>query len=194
MSSWLTNSFRLHEEVFSSHLIKADNPKLLEYARKHFIKPPTQKSYNFSIQAMGPTYFTASKTLTWKFINNHIQKIFNKTNKGFFVEAGALDGILLSNTVWLEMYKNWTGLLIEPHPANYKLLVQKNRNVWTSNACLSTSPYPKETLLVAVSNDLVSQGRIKMWLTRGPICENSLANRNFLQKFTNFLSRGRDEC
>lgn len=35
---------------------------------------------------------------------------------GFFVEAGANDGVSQSNTLYLERYYNWRGLLIEPVP------------------------------------------------------------------------------
>ena len=37
-------------------------------------------------------------------------------NDGFFIEAGANDGVKQSNTLYLERYKNWTGILIEPIP------------------------------------------------------------------------------
>ena len=35
---------------------------------------------------------------------------------GFFVEAGAHDGFTQSNTYWLERFRGWTGLLVEPVP------------------------------------------------------------------------------
>ena len=40
---------------------------------------------------------------------------------GFFVEAGARDFVTGSNTLWLEMKYNWTGVLVlvEPNPHNY---------------------------------------------------------------------------
>lgn len=36
---------------------------------------------------------------------------------GFFVEAGANDGIAQSNTLHFERYRNWRGLLLDPIPA-----------------------------------------------------------------------------
>lgn len=56
---------------------------------------------------------------------------------GFFVEAGALDGQMLSNSLWLEQEMGWTGLLVEPNPVSYSRLVAKHRKAWTSNTCLS---------------------------------------------------------
>jgi len=35
---------------------------------------------------------------------------------GFFVEAGANDGVSQSNTFYLERYRGWRGLLVEPIP------------------------------------------------------------------------------
>ncbi len=35
---------------------------------------------------------------------------------GVFVEAGAYDGYFSSNTYWLERFRGWTGVLIEPIP------------------------------------------------------------------------------
>lgn len=45
---------------------------------------------------------------------------------GFFVELGANDGILYSNTLHFELFQNWTGLLIEPSPVEFKKL-RRNR-------------------------------------------------------------------
>jgi len=36
---------------------------------------------------------------------------------GFFLEAGANDGISQSNTLYFERYFGWTGILVEPAPA-----------------------------------------------------------------------------
>jgi FkbM family methyltransferase len=35
---------------------------------------------------------------------------------GFFIEAGANDGVRQSNTYWLERFRGWRGILIEPMP------------------------------------------------------------------------------
>ena len=36
--------------------------------------------------------------------------------EGFFIEAGANDGVSQSNTLYFERYRSWKGLLIEPIP------------------------------------------------------------------------------
>jgi FkbM family methyltransferase len=50
-----------------------------------------------------------------------IPNIHNKLNKyfsmpGLFVEAGAVDGVFESNTYYLERFRGWRGILIEPIP------------------------------------------------------------------------------
>ena len=54
---------------------------------------------------------------------------------GFFVEFGATDGVLLSNTYLLETEFAWTGLCAEPNPKMFAQL-QHNRRCIVSDACI----------------------------------------------------------
>lgn len=54
------------------------------------------------------------------------ENIFKNKRDGVYIELGALDGVLYSNTKFFEDQLGWTGILIEPHPEKFKLL-QKNR-------------------------------------------------------------------
>lgn len=51
---------------------------------------------------------------------------FNHKKHGYFIEAGANDGITLSNTYLLEKDYDWKGICIEPVQTQFKKL-QKNR-------------------------------------------------------------------
>lgn len=53
------------------------------------------------------------------------QQVFQGYRRGIFVEVGAWDGVDLSNTVFFERERNWTGLAIEPLPDRYAQLVQQ---------------------------------------------------------------------
>ena len=66
----------------------------------------------------------------------------NRTEVGFFVEAGAMDGEFLSNSLFLEKEKGWKGLLVEPNAQIFQDLLGKNRKAWSINCCLSTKPNP----------------------------------------------------
>jgi hypothetical protein len=63
--------------------------------------------------------------------------LFAHQASGVFIESGAADGEYLSNTLWLERARNWTGLLVEPSPAGYSDLMQKRRKAWLAPVCLS---------------------------------------------------------
>ena len=47
--------------------------------------------------------------------------IFKGLRNGFFIEAGADDFMLASNSLYFEEKYNWTGLLVEPVPFRFKL-------------------------------------------------------------------------
>jgi FkbM family methyltransferase len=54
---------------------------------------------------------------------------------GFFVEFGACDGLLISNTVLLEREFGWTGILSEPS-RHWQDSIRKNRNCIIDNRCV----------------------------------------------------------
>lgn len=56
---------------------------------------------------------------------------------GFFVEAGALDGEHMSNSLYFELAREWTGILIEPVPSQFNEMLKKNRNAFAINACIA---------------------------------------------------------
>ncbi len=62
------------------------------------------------------------------------------------MECGAFDGQTWSNTLDMEMNFDWTGLLIEGNPQNYKKLISKKRKAWTFPICLSLDPYPTKVI------------------------------------------------
>ncbi len=66
----------------------------------------------------------------------------NLQKGGFFVESGALDGELLSNTIYLEEHYNWNGLLIEVDPFYFLAMLSRNRRAYSVNACLSPTNKP----------------------------------------------------
>lgn len=75
------------------------------------------------------------------FLNKHIFK--NKKN-GVYIELGALDGVLYSNTKFFEDTLNWSGILIEPHPDKFILLQQNRPNNFLFNNLISCYTEPLE--------------------------------------------------
>lgn len=60
-----------------------------------------------------------------------------RRKNGFFIEVGADDGEATSNTLLAEIKRNWTGLLIEPNPERFGLLLDKHRRAFSINSCIS---------------------------------------------------------
>ena len=56
------------------------------------------------------------------------QKLKGRRN-GFFIECGAADGQLGSNSMFLEIERNWTGLLVEANQRYYRTILGFNRQV-----------------------------------------------------------------
>jgi FkbM family methyltransferase len=56
---------------------------------------------------------------SWMGLNGLDRKLARHLNRrgGVFIEAGANDGVLQSNTYYFEKIRGWTGLLVEPVPA-----------------------------------------------------------------------------
>ena len=67
------------------------------------------------------------------FVDRHL----NGRRGGFYVESGASDGKTGSNSLFFELERNWTGLLVEANPQSFASLLKMGRRAWALNACLS---------------------------------------------------------
>ena len=87
-------------------------------------------------------------------IDKRIIQHLSKSPK-YYVELGANDGISYSNTMHLEMFRGWRGLLIEPHPGNYRRLLRTRgrQNQCVQAACVSFD-FQSETMRLLYSNSM----------------------------------------
>jgi FkbM family methyltransferase len=78
-----------------------------------------------------------------------VEKLFDEMRGGVFVELGGMDGRKFSNTSYLEDALGWTGVLIEPNPELFPIMV-KNRPNTINVSCAIASPNapPQMTLMV----------------------------------------------
>ena len=67
-----------------------------------------------------------------------IDKIFHRKRQGFFLEIGGGDGLYLSNTLILDAYFDWRGVLVEPTGA-FELMVQNWRTAICDHAAIAGS-------------------------------------------------------
>lgn len=135
------------------------DPKLIQFIKKNILIPPPRVKQ--PLQLLQP--FDERKP--WKHQGTHgealaVESVYglnrkkkirsNETTKmgdankrnGFFIEAGAFDGEIKSNTLYFEIRYNWTGLLVEPNPILASMLVKKQRNAWILPYCLSVIEAP----------------------------------------------------
>jgi FkbM family methyltransferase len=73
-----------------------------------------------------------------KFLN---EVVFHGTRNGTFVEIGAADGVLYSNTYYFEKELGWTGICVEPRPSAFRKL-SKARKCLCVQACVTDSSGP----------------------------------------------------
>ncbi|KAF2356270.1 Methyltransferase FkbM [Trinorchestia longiramus] len=127
--------FQLTDVMRGKVTLKQDDPKLIQRIRTHYLDPPSNEPYNLKV-GDDPSQGQSAA----------IMEILGDFRDGFFIECGALDGETRSNSLVFEKKLGWKGLLVEGDPKNYKMVVQKHRKVWTSNACLSTKPFPHSVM------------------------------------------------
>lgn len=134
-------------DAMNTVIMEQDDPCILNLLRKNFLFPPSKEKMTLEQpDVMNPSMGQAQSIL----------EILNNKRKGFFIECGALDGEIRSNTLYMERELEWEGILIEADPENYKKVVEKHRKAWTVPACLSTSTSPQPVTFKQNFN----QGRI----------------------------------
>ncbi|XP_053633920.2 uncharacterized protein [Cherax quadricarinatus] len=129
-----------------------DDPNLLHMGTRSFLHPPSTLPYHL-VRDQKHNIKTVQYNLyegdgSYIFYKNVVHDLFKGAPPGFFVEAGALDGEFLSNTLSLEKESGWTGLLVETDGDMFKQLLQKRRRSWASHTCLATQAHPHLATLV----------------------------------------------
>jgi hypothetical protein len=109
--------------------VDEEDPKLISFVRSLITEPPTNK--NLNLINKNKTDFSQQGQSTY------MDSLLGGKRNGFFIEAGGYDGETYSNTLFFELERNWTGILIEPIPREYQKLLSKNRKIYTINACIA---------------------------------------------------------
>lgn len=100
-------------------------------------------------------------------------------DNGFFIEAGANNGVSQSNTVYLEIYQNWTGLLVEPIPKLAKSCRHNRPDCIVENYALVPFDYDQVeieiyycNLMSIVKNAVLTQEEVDKHIERGAKLQN----------------------
>ncbi|XP_076048213.1 uncharacterized protein LOC143029453 [Oratosquilla oratoria] len=151
VASLMTSTSSPYSAIFLERLkgpLKADDPELIEYIKDEILVPPSELPYNLDTGDIG----VIMKEESENFYRAKLTKLFLGKERLFFVEAGALDGESMSNTLWLERFQKWSGLLVEPDSLSFAALKTKNRKAWSANVCLSPGSFPSQELLATPSH------------------------------------------
>ena len=110
------------------------------------------------LQAVGCGYLSS---VGLEHIDLQLVSILKSKRNGFFIEAGANDGITQSNTYYLEKILGWQGLLVEPLP-HLAATCQRNRNGDVVNSALVRHDYPDPTTVIECANlmSIVNDGSL----------------------------------
>lgn len=103
-------------------------------------------------------------------IDRQLNAIIN-CDGGFFVEAGANDGYTQSNTYWLERFRGWGGLLVEPMP-ELAAEAQKSRKASIIKQCALVSHENEGDKIRMHFGDLMSMvdgSRDPGWASNGTV-------------------------
>jgi FkbM family methyltransferase len=74
--------------------------------------------------------------------DSFLNTLFKNKRNGYYIELGALDGILYSNTKFFEDSLGWKGILIEPHPNKFDVLKNNRPNNYLFNNLVSCHTDP----------------------------------------------------
>jgi len=139
---WMDATVTLWTEL---NCMEQDDKQLLAGLREEFLQAPSYEGYNQTmisvpLQSLPFKYsnYQYSQYGQDVFLDKHVFK--QSVTEGYFVEAGAVNGVLDSNTLLFELRYNWTGLLVEANPANYPPLAVTGRKAWVAPVCLSLEP------------------------------------------------------
>ena len=109
--------------------IDEEDPKLISFVKSLITEPADHSKLNLINK--NKTDFSQIGQ------SKYMDSLLESKRNGFFIEAGGYDGESHSNTLFFELERDWTGILIEPIPRNYQRLISKNRKIYTINACIA---------------------------------------------------------
>jgi len=133
--SW-THSFSI--KIFPKYNCKSqDDGELIDMVKKKILISPKGQELNHQLIKSQDSF---SENRQDEFVDQIIFK--GQVKNGFFVEAGATDFVVISNSLHFEIHHGWSGLLVEAHPLYVKYGLQVNRNVWAVPYCLALKTTP----------------------------------------------------
>ncbi len=111
-------------------------------------------------------------------LDTKLEKYLDFEN-GFFIEAGANDGVTQSNTYYLEKINHWKGVLIEGIPEKYQACKRARKQSLVYNCALVEPSFPNNyiemhyaNLMSAVSDSMKAPHLLKKHIETGLSVQN----------------------
>lgn len=79
-------------------------------------------------------------------IDIQLVELFKEIKNGFFIEAGAADGVSQNNTLLIEKSLGWQGLLIEPNKFSFEMCKSHRPSCIVENSALVSFDYTNESI------------------------------------------------
>ena len=112
-----------------------------------------------------------------------VNYIFGNNYKGYYIEAGASDGILNSNTYYLENELGWNGLLVEPS-SKFNELIKNRAKSKNINCVLSNSNSDRVNFIEFLDPNYIELSCTEDSLNRLPN-EDSLGRKDIISMYDN---------
>jgi FkbM family methyltransferase len=109
--------------------LNMEDPELWQYIARNWLLPPSSE----------PLKLEEPKRTHYSQVNQSmiVDELLYGRRNGFFIECGAANGELFSNSLFFEKSRNWTGVLVEAEPKAFDEMMAKHRHSFLLNACLS---------------------------------------------------------
>lgn len=89
----------------------------------------------------------------WEWIKDNIEF---SDNECFYVDVGANDGLIVSNTAYFDLDLNWKGICIEPHPRAFSELIKNRPDSINLNICISDEESEVDFCIVSGYAEMLS--------------------------------------
>ena len=123
-------------DVVAKGVLPYNNSYLVAYVREKLLVFPDRSSTVSQTASSSKNYSQLGP-------DKIVDKLLKHRTHGFFIEASTYEGEMLSNTLFFEKERNWTGLLVEANPIRSRTRKEEKRHSYFSNTCLSRTTYAK---------------------------------------------------
>jgi len=135
--------------IFNIKETDEDDPELINFVKSLILPPSSEMERNLTDKK--------KKDFSQVGQSKYIDSVLNSKRNGFFVEAGGYDGEDMSNSLFFELERNWTGILIEAIPSLYKKILNKNRKIFSINCCIANkTPFVAKFQIADVLSNRIS--------------------------------------